>query len=209
MNISSEGKFFIGILLSSLLILIIGVLFMLRPPALYERSQLLPSDTITMGVNNAAVYLVEFSDFQCPACKAFKPIIEQIIKKYGSRIQFGYRHFPLPQHKEAQYAARAFEAANEQGKAWEMYDFLFANQSDLSESVIAKGVIALGLDKKQFDTAIASRKIKDTIERDVVDGSSLGINSTPTFFLNGKKLNLFSADDLLKAVDAEMAISNR
>lgn len=201
MKLTGETKLFWGIIITSIVLLVVGGFIVLRPTKAFTQSQLIPKDTATRGSTDAVVYLVEFSDFQCPACKTFAPIVEQILQKHGSKILFAYRHFPLPQHPYAIYAAHAFEAANEQGKGWEMSDYLFENQVGLTETVINDGAKVLGLDIKQFEEAVSTKKYKQKIDQDLVDGKLLGVNSTPTFFLNGKKLNLFSADDLQKAVD--------
>jgi protein-disulfide isomerase len=196
-----ETKVWIGIIISSVLLLFLGGLLVLRPSPTFDRSSLLPAHAVTRGPKDAPVYLVEFSDFQCPACKTFAPIVEQILKKHEGKILFAYRHFPLPQHTQAQYAALAFEAANEQHKAWEMYAYLFTNQKDLSESVIQKGAKEIGLDIGQFENTMKSNTYEKNIQQDLQDAKALGVNSTPTFFLNGKKLNLFTPEDLSKAVD--------
>jgi protein-disulfide isomerase len=201
MKFAVETKFVIGIIAISISSLLIGALVTLRPAKTFEQSLLLNTHTAKRGSPDASVYLVEFSDFQCPACKMFVPVVEDIIKKHGSNIVFGYRHFPLPQHAYARYAAQAFEAANEQGKAWEMYKYLFNNQSDLSEQNVMQGAQQLGMDVEQFSKTLQSSSIQNKINQDIADGKSLGINSTPTFFLNGQKLNLFSPEDLIKAVD--------
>lgn len=129
----------IGIIGVSVVLILVGGYFALRPAPIYARSDLIRQDTVTRGSPDASVYLVEFSDFQCPACKAFSPVVEEILKKYGDRILFAYRHFPLPQHAYAVDAALAFEAAHEQGKGWEMSDYLFLNQASLTKEVINSG----------------------------------------------------------------------
>lgn len=201
MSISSDTKLVVGMIVGSLCILLIGAIIVLRPEKIYEKSSLISSQAVTRGPMEASVYLVEFSDFQCPACKAFVPIVEQILSKYGDKITFAYRHFPLPQHPLAISAAYAFEAAHEQNNAWQMYTYLFNNQAVLSESVLRDGAKALDLDTQLFEQAMISKKYQSKIDQDIADAKRMGVNSTPTFFLNGKKLNLFSPDDLIKAVD--------
>ncbi len=192
---------FVWILVISVLILFLGSLLVLRPAKTYEQSRLIKSDTVTRGSKTAKVYLVEFSDFQCPACKMFQPIVEQILKKHGDKVLFAYRHFPLPQHPYATYAAHAFEAANEQDKGWQMYDYLFANQTSLTETVIDNGAKELGLDINKFQETMTRKTYQQKIDTDTSDAKQFGVNSTPTFFLNGQRLNLFSAADLQNAVD--------
>jgi protein-disulfide isomerase len=201
MNLTDETKLVLATILISITLLTGGMYWVLRPPPVFERTTMLPSDTATRGNKEASVYLVEFSDFQCPACKSFTPLVEDILKKYGEKIVFAYRHFPLPQHPHATYAAQAFEAAHDQKKGWEMYKYLFTNQSRLSKEFILDSATVLGLDTETFSRSIDSQRIKDKVLRDMSDGKSFGVNSTPTFFLNGKRLDLFSQKDLLKAVD--------
>lgn len=149
----------------------------------------------TDGKGTKKVTLVEYGDFQCPACGAYYPIIEQVRQQYGDQITFQFRNFPLVQiHQNAMVAHRAAEAANKQGKFWEMYNLLYSQQqswttspnaSVLMESFAAK--LELNLD--QFKQDFQSSAINDTINADIKSGQALGVSSTPTFFLNGKKLD--------------------
>ena len=140
------------------------------------------------------VTLVEYSDFQCPACAQYYPIVEQVIDKYGDQIQFQYRHFPLRSiHPNAFAASRASEAAAKQDKFWEMYDRLFAGQNDWStaqnpNSIFETYAQQIELDIEQYRTDFASREVNDAINADIRAGEELGVNSTPTFFLNGEQL---------------------
>src|SRR3989338_6772834 len=205
MRLSSESKLFIAILLGTVAIITGAVFFMSQPEKTLSKSDLLPIDTYTKGNKNASSYLVEFSDFQCPACGTFKPLVDQVTDKYKDKLLFGYRHFPLyNSHPFAEKAALAAEAAGRQGKFWEMYEYLFESQEKFSDEVIMAGATVLKLDKEKFDKDINDPKLKDKINRDVAAGNSLGVNATPTFFLNGKKLNISSFDDLENSVKAEI-----
>lgn len=196
------------IILGSIIVtigLLVGALFLFtRPAKTFERSYLVPEGSITRGSTDALIYLVEFSDFQCPACRAFVPIVDQILETYGNDILFAYRHFPLPQHPYAIPAARAFEAAAAQGKAWEMYAYLFDNQTILSNDIIQKGAKSLQLNMEDYEKSISSQIVKNKVEKDRLDAQTLGINSTPTFFLNGQKLRLNQPNDLIVAVEQAM-----
>ena len=154
------------------------------------------ADAPMLGRADAPVTIVEFSDYQCPACGAFKPIVEQIVEKYKDKILFAYRNFPLAQHEFAEKAAEVAEAAGEQGKYFEMHDYLFANQANFSDEVYQAGAKKIGLDMDKFNEALKSGKFKSLIQDDISFGVSHGVNSTPTFFLNGKKLTLFNQSDL-------------
>src|SRR3989344_9671208 len=102
-------------------------------PVSVSKETLVPADAHKKGNPDAAVYLVEFSDFQCPACAAFAPTVQEIIEKHKDKLLVSYRHFPLDQHPYAVEAAIAAEAAAQQGKFWGMADLLFTNQTRLSD----------------------------------------------------------------------------
>lgn len=201
MNITGETKIFLGIILATVVIIMGGIFLFNKPAPSFTREDMVPSGITTFGFRDAKVYLVEFSDFQCPACGAFKPFVDELKTSYKDKLLFVYRHFPLQQHQFAKQSAFAAEAAGEQGKFWEMYDFLFTNQEKLSEEKIAEGVKTLGLDQKKYDEAVKSEKVKSKIEKDLSDGQRFGVTGTPTFYLNGQKLELASFSDLKRAVD--------
>lgn len=162
-----------------------------------------------IGSDSAKAKLVEFSDFQCPACKTVEPAIKNVLLTYSDKIQFIYRHFPLPQHTHAKQAATLAEAAGEQGKFWEMHDKLFETQnqwSDLSDATAFFLGLArdLNLDEAEIKERLSRNTFKSKIEDDIAEARSLGVNSTPTFFLNGKRLNLKSFNDLDTAVQSEL-----
>ncbi len=142
----------------------------------------------------AKVVLIEYSDFQCPACAAYYSVLKQVAADFKSDVAFVYRHFPLRQiHQNSELAARAAEAAGKQGKFWEMHDLLFENQKEWSgekkaEELFKRYAVSLNLNVEQFGTDIDSQEIKDKVNNDYRSGVSFGINATPTFFLNGEKL---------------------
>lgn len=207
MKLSGESKLFIGIFLVTIVIIGVAVFFFSRPAATYSKEELLPSSIVTKGNSQAKVYLVEFSDFQCPACGSYKPTIDKIIEENKDKMLFGYRHFPLSQHQFAVPAAYASEAAAEQGKFWDMYDFLFANQENLSNDKIKEGAQKIGLDMNKFEEGLKSESIQNKVAKDMTDGNKFGVDATPTFFLNGTKLDLFSKDDLENAVKKAISSS--
>lgn len=192
---STESKFFIGIGLVTLVIIVAGVFFLGRKPTatspvLNQQKVLGESIRNFQGNPNAAVKIVEFADFQCPACGTAHPIVKSIIEKNQDKVYFVYRHYPLSQHKNAKLASQAAEAAGDQGKFWQMYDMIFENQKEWSDSSNAKEIFEsyaqkLGLDvakyKDDFD------KTRSVIEQDYADGNQVGVDSTPTFFINGQK----------------------
>ena len=147
----------------------------------------------TKGAENPKVTLVEYSDFQCPACAAYYSLIDKTILEYGDRISFTYRHFPLPQHKNALAASYASEAAGKQGKFWEMNQMLFERQSKWAESYTATQTFEgyakeLNLDLTQYKKDVSSPETKESVSHDRKTGEASSVQSTPTFFLNNKKM---------------------
>lgn len=149
-----------------------------------------------MGNKDAEVVLVEYSDFQCPACAAYQPILNQLEEDLGNSVKFIYRHFPLKQiHKNAELAGAAAEAAGLQGNFWGMHDLLLENQSDwadLSNEGAKEIFIAysefLGLENPKFSEDLESRGVKSIVENDYQSGIKSQVNATPTFFLNGFRI---------------------
>ncbi len=161
------------------------------------------------GSDSAKVRLAEFSDFQCPACAAVEPLIEQVRSKYADNLQLIYFHFPLPQHNHGMEAAVFAEAAGEQGKFWEVQSKLFATQAEWSVLSDVKPYFLniakeLNLDMDKLQAAEESLSVKSRIEASVLEAGKVGISSTPTFFLNGRKLNLQKFEDLDTAVAEEL-----
>lgn len=151
------------------------------------------ADDWVAGNKDAKVILVEYSDFQCPACGAYHPLIKQLVEEMGTGFAFIYRHFPLQQHKHAKLAAYASEAAGNQGKFWEMHAMLFEHQKDWSDADTARDAFigyaeSLGLDREQFEKDMDSDVIKDKVGDNYSSGVKLRVAGTPSFFLNGKKM---------------------
>ena len=148
-----------------------------------------------IGENKKNVTLVEYGDYQCPACAGYYPLIKQLVETYKSDIKFQFRNFPLQQiHQNARAAARAAEAASKQGKFWEMHDLLYEQQSSWQDSTAANTIFEqyakqLGLNVDQYKKDFASSEVNETINADFNEGTRLGVESTPTFFLQGKKLD--------------------
>lgn len=161
------------------------------------------------GNPEAAVQLIEYGDFQCPACGYYYPIVKVILEKYNDRILFAYRDFPLSQiHRNAISSARAAEAAGLQDKYWEIYDLLFENQSQWSDRTDAGTLFegyanSLGLDLKKFKTDFNSQEVKDEVDDEYRQAVSEGVNSTPTFFLNGKAIQPANLNDFQLLIENE------
>jgi len=157
-----------------------------------------------LGESTSQNILVEFSDFFCPACQAAEPYVAQIISKYPGRIKFIYRHFPLPQHPLAFKAAQAAEAAGRQGKFWEYKENLFASQESLVDPTFVEIAQKLNLDLNKFTEDMNSAEVLSAVQKDMAASRELNLNSTPTFFLNGEKLNFTSFEDLVKTVESKL-----
>ena len=153
------------------------------------------------GAVNAPVTVVEFTDFQCPACAAMHPVLDEVLKSYGDKVRFVVRDFPLNQHENARKAAEAANAANEQGKFFEYIAILFEHQKALDVASLKKYASDLGLDRAKFDAALDRGVYAAEVDHDVQDGEIYGVSSTPTIFINGVQLRTLSADGLREAID--------
>src|SRR5215213_60802 len=159
-------------------------------------------DQPSLGKVEAPVTLVIFTDYQCPSCAAIHPALERLVQEYGDKVRLVARDFPLSQHVEAFKAAEAAEAAREQGKYWEYVQLLMRNQSALSVDKLKEYASELALDRPRFDSALESGKFTETVQHDIEEGMRLGINATPTVFINGRRVSNESYDELKANVEA-------
>jgi len=158
-------------------------------------------DDPSRGEANAPVIIVEFTDFQCPACAAMHPVLEEVLKSYGNKVRFVVRDFPLNQHEWARKAAEAANAANAQGKFFEYISVLFKNQKALDVPSLKKYATELGLDRARFDAALDRGVYAAEIKKDIEDGEMYGVGSTPTIFVNGVQLRILSPEGVRAAID--------
>ena len=161
-------------------------------------------DQPVKGNANALVTIVEFTDFECPSCARQHPVMERIVSEFGDRVRLVMRDFPLSQHANARKAAEAAEAAREQGKYWEYASVLFRNQSALAIDKLKQYATEVGLDRARFDASLNSGKFAEKVQRDVVDGRKLGINGTPTLYINGKRIVDNSYETVKTAIEAAL-----
>ena len=168
----------------------------------------------TQGDGKKGVTLIEYGDYQCPACGAYFPVLLQVQQKYGNDITFQFRNFPLVQiHQNAMAAARAAEAADKQGKFWQMHDTLYQQQKSWESAGNASVIMEdfatqLGLNVDKFKQDFNSSAIADTINADTKAAQAIGATGTPTFVLNGKKLDSLperSLEAFSKLVDAAIS----
>lgn len=158
------------------------------------------------GAKDAKVTVVEFSDFQCPYCSRAATAANAIKEKYGDKVRVIFRHFPLSFHKDAHLASQASMAANEQGKFWEFHDLLFANQKAMGRADLEKYAGQLKLDMGKFKKALDEGTYKAAVDADMELGKSVGVQGTPTMFINGSRAaNAGDADALSKEIDPLLA----
>ena len=200
-----------------LLMIGIGVVLQVRsssnePPTASAADVTVREDSHRLSdVPDGKVTFVEFLDFECEACGAAFPAVEQLRAAYGDRVSFVVRYFPLDGHFNAERAARAVEAAAQQGQFEAMYKKMYETQAEWGEQKVPMDdrfrsyAQDLGLDMAKWDTDYASDATKARIQADIDDGKAMGVTSTPTFFVNGQRLEPQSYDDLTTALDQALA----
>jgi len=146
-------------------------------------------DSPVRGTADAPVTIVEFSDFQCPFCAQETSVLKSLLDEYPGQIRWIFKHFPLDSiHPASPLAHRAAMAAAQQGKFWEMHDRLFGTQRDASRDALLRAALQLGLDLPRFEKDLADDSLQVGIDRDRHEGTDLGVDGTPTFWINGKLL---------------------
>jgi len=157
------------------------------------------------GAATAPVTIVEFTDFQCPACAAMHPIIEEVLKGYGDKVRLVMRDFPLAVHPNARKAAEAANAAHAQGKFFEYASLLFQRQDSLDPASLKKYATELGLNRTRFDAELDKGTYAAEVQHDLVDGENYGVDQTPTIFVNGVVLGTLSPEALRAAIDRALS----
>ena len=167
-----------------------------------------PDSRVLSKAPNEQAVLVEFLDFECEGCGAAYPVVEELRAEYADTVTFVTRYFPLPGHRNAMPAAVAVEAAAQQGEYEAMYQRMFETQAQWGEATEDKSPVfrgyaeELGLDMAAYDKAVADPATRARVEADVADGIALGVQGTPTFFLDGEMLTLTSLEQFRAEVDA-------
>ncbi len=165
------------------------------------------------GAGNKGVTLVEYGDFQCPVCGVYFSVLQQVKEKYGDDITFQFRNFPLTQiHQNAMAAHRAAEAAAKQNKFWEMHDMLYERQQSWSSSqnvsqIMEDYAAELAINVEQFKTDYQSAEVNAVINADIEAGNGLKVTGTPTFFINGEKIESpgRTLEEFSKSIDDAIA----
>lgn len=172
--------------------------------------QITAVDWIKGTLDDSKVQIVEYSDFECPACAAYRTLLDEVHTQYNDKVVIAYRHFPLPKHTNATIAAQASEAAGKQGKFWEMHDLIFENQETWveqsrteAENSFKQYGETIGLDLTQYEADFGTNEIAQKIAEQFITGSKAGIQWTPSIFVNGVLLkeNPSSPAEFLTVID--------
>lgn len=167
-------------------------------------------DDHVLGLADAPVTVIEYGDFECPYCRGAARDVHLLLDRYPETVRFVFRNFPIPQlHPHAEQAAEAAEAAASQGKFWEMYKLLLQPSSGLDIDSLYSYAVQVGLDVARFRRDLDSDAYAGRIERDIREGIRNGVNATPKFYVNGKRLDgAFPLEGLVDAVGAEVAAAS-
>jgi protein-disulfide isomerase len=159
-----------------------------KPLTPEKQAKIAADDAPSFGPKDAKVTIVEFSDFECPYCTQAAQATKKIKEKYGDKVRFVFRQFPLSFHPNAQNAAEASLAAHKQGKFWAFHDKLFENQKALTEADLKRHAKDVGLNVAAVEKALKEDTYKDQVAKDMALGGEVGVSGTPTMFLNGKRV---------------------
>ncbi len=206
-----SNRFFI--ILIALIVLVVGGFVVLKKDNEGSSNSGVQPTNHMKGEGSSGVVLIEYGDFQCSACYQYEPIVKQLFEQYQKQIKFQFRHFPIvSSHPNAFSAARAAEAAAKQGKFWEMHDLLYDTQDPTGKtgwvassnplSIFEGFAEQLGMNVAQFKTNFASEEVNDFINADIAAGKDIAVSGTPTFVLDGKKIeNPSSYEEFVKLID--------
>src|SRR5258708_35134314 len=157
------------------------------------------------GGDNAAVTIVEYSDFECPYCRQEESRLRQVMKKYGDQVRLVYMDFPLPFHQHAMEAAIAARCADEQGQFWSYHDALIENPSALSTPALKTTAAQLGLDPVSFGTCLDDHKYEGSVVADRTEGERIGAHGTPYFIVGSRPMSgAQPASSFESAIDADL-----
>lgn len=173
-----------------------------KPLSPEVQTKLTQGNPPTFGPKDSKVVVVEFSDFQCPYCSRAANAVNDIKKKYGDKVLFVFRQFPLSFHENAHISAEASLAAHAQGKFWELHDKMFENQRKLDRASLDGYAKEVGLNVAEFKKALDDKKYKDQVDAELKLGEEVAVDGTPTMFINGKRVsNPTSVEEVSKAID--------
>lgn len=204
---------------SIILVLVISLVVLIGGALLYSTNSTVADEELLQlaekakGSEAATVVLREYSDFQCPACASFAPVMEELAEKYPDTLRIEFHHYPLPMHRNAVTASQAAEAAGVQGKFWEMHDLLFAKQNEWSPSINPRSAFVsyateLGLDVERFSRDMNSNQIRQVVRDETQAGRELAVDATPTFYLNGEKMELTSFPGFINEIEVALGVAD-
>lgn len=215
--VNNEAKILVGIVVATILILIVGIWAVSRgssTPNTEEENKIVEIDYSKgqkIGSDSAKIKLVEFADLQCPACASAQSSVKEIVARNASNpdFQFIYRHYPLPLHKHAKLAANFAEIAGTQGRFFDAVQWLYETQGQWESlgdptDYFATKAADFGLDTQKVKDDLKGQIFSDRINDDVREGTVVGVNSTPTFFVNGKKLKFNSIAEIRSGIEAAL-----
>jgi protein-disulfide isomerase len=180
-----------------------------KPLTAEAQAKLTQGDLPAFGPADSKVNVVEFSDFQCPYCSRAAATVHAIREKYGSKVHFVFRQFPLSFHENAHVSAEAALAAHAQGKFWELHDKMFENQSELDRSSLETYAQQVGMDMSAFKKALDSEQYKDAVDAELALGQEVAVEGTPTLFVNGQRVsNPTSVEVVSQAIDSALSKGN-
>ncbi len=162
-----------------------GVEILLDPPRVDVK---ITKDTPVRGPSDAPIVLVEYTDYQCPYCSRVQPTITALLERYEGQIKHVFKDLPLPIHAEAELAGQAAHCAGDQGKFWELHDWLFANQRAINIEAMSTAAGQIGMDTDLFRACIDQGTHAETVRADAMEARSFGITGTPGFLINGRVL---------------------
>lgn len=173
----------------------------------------------TEGNSSSSVSLIEYGDFECPACSAYDPVVQQVVAHYGNKIEFAFRNFPLTSiHPDTYEATQAAEAAGLQGQYWQMHDYLYSHQTEWTmlppgtqlKQYLDNAAASLHLNVDQFNADMDSAQVANKIQSDLNSANAMQLDYTPSFFLNQKQIqNPSSYNAFITLIDQALASSNR
>lgn len=166
-------------------------------------------DVHVKGNPDAEVTLTEYGDFSCGACGQAYPFVQDLVETYGDDLRFEYKHFAFLQLGPV--SAMAAEAAGQQGEFFAYHDALFENQSEWSQSATPQRYFEqyaeeIGLDMEQWEQHRTASLLRDKVQADMAEGREMGVSGTPTFFLNGERLEFQTYEDIRTAIEAELGV---
>ncbi len=161
-------------------------------------------DSPFKGPKNAPIVIIDYTDFQCPYCARLIPIFRELLRLYPEKIKIVHKNYPLRGHRYAKKAASLAVTAHLKGKFWQVHDRLFANYHNMNDAVINTIRKEFGFDTAEFESLMNSAQIDQIIQRDIIQGKNIGVNSTPTVFVNGTRQKDKRLEGFIETIEKEL-----